>query len=161
MKRSSGSDPERDRRRPAGSGHEDDAAVGSRSRLQGGKLSRKQLLHFTAILQVGIDWHGSLRRWSSSSIIFRKRVTGVSFPYTHTMSALSELSLPSRARNGWMISPLCLCTTWLGRFVSEIPFHRELQQPRAIQRIDDKQRAESLPRDQVAVLVWDLAVSTG
>ena len=124
-------------------------------------MSRKQLLHFTAILQVELIGMEACDAGVLPASFFVNGSQESPFPMTHTMSALSELSLPSRARNGWMISPLCLCTTWLGRFVSEIPFHRELQQPRAIQRIDDKQRAESLPRDQVAVLVWDLAVSTG
>ena len=93
MKRSSGSDPERDRRRPAGSGHEDDAAVGSRSRLQGGKLSRKQLLHFTAILQVELIAMEACDAGVLPASFFRKQVTGVSFPHDpHYVSSLRTFS---------------------------------------------------------------------
>ena len=126
-------------------------------------MSRKQLLHFTAILQVELIGMEACDAGVLPASFFVNRSQESPFPMTHTMSALSELSLPSRARNGLGdIAALPLHNLLkLSRFVSEIPLHRELQQPRAIQRIDDKQRAKSLPRDQVAVLVWDLAVSAG
>lgn len=45
--------------------------------------------------------------------------------------------------------------------VLEIPFHRELQHSRAIQRIDNERRSESLLRDKIALLVLALAVPAG
>jgi hypothetical protein len=71
------------------------------------------------------------------------------------------------------LAPIPRRAQWLGdiaalplhdlvsRFVSETPFHGELQYPWAIERIDDKQRAEPWPGEQIAVLVRTSAVPTG
>jgi hypothetical protein len=69
-------------------------------RLQGGKLSRKQLLHFTAILQVELIGMEACDAGVLPASFFVNGSQESPFPMTHAMSALSELSLPSRARNG-------------------------------------------------------------
>jgi hypothetical protein len=76
--------------------HAEEADLGSKV----AKLSRKQLLHFTAILQVELIGMEACDASVLPASFFVNGSQESPFPRTHTMSALSELSLPTRPRNG-------------------------------------------------------------